>query len=365
MDHWSLLNEEWDLLASLLPEGWREEARARGAIRHDKGTTDPDALLRLLLLHVAGGLSLRSAVARAPELGLPRMSDVALLKRLRSSGEWLRVLARGLFETSRFRRAMPLKGRRLRAVDATRIVEPGKTGSEWRVHYGLDLGSLACDFYELTDVHGGETFRRFPIARGDVVLGDRGYGQRQGVAHVVRHGGDVVVRLNSTNFPLLTARGARFDLLAHLRRLRGRRCRAWAVAFEDAGVRYDARVCAVRKSRFAAEREKEKVRRASRKKHVETRPETLECAEYVVVLTTLSAAELSARDVLALYRARWQIELVFKRMKSLLRIGHLPKKSDDSARAWIHGKLLTALLVESVRDQARFFSPWGFELGAA
>ena len=57
--------------------------------------------------------------------------------------------------------------------------------------------------------------------------------------------------------------------------------------------------------------------------------------------------------------ARWQIELHFKRIKSLLRLGHLPKRSDESARAWIQGKLLTVLLIERLIEDARFFSPWG------
>ena len=39
----------------------------------------------------------------------------------------------------------------------------------------------------------------------------------------------------------------------------------------------------------------------------------------VVVLTTLAAATWAVADVRALYRARWQVELVFKKMKQLLR----------------------------------------------
>jgi IS4 transposase len=66
--------------------------------------------------------------------------------------------------------------------------------------------------------------------------------------------------------------------------------------------------------------------------------------------------------VLDLYRARWQIELCFKRFKSLLGLGHLPKRSDASARAWIEGKLLTVLLIERLVDEARFFPPWGFDI---
>ena len=61
---------------------------------------------------------------------------------------------------------------------------------------------------------------------------------------------------------------------------------------------------------------------------------------------------------------RWQIELAFKRMKSIMGLGHLPKFSEASARAWIHGKLLVALLIERLLDVAEHFSPWGYRLDA-
>lgn len=364
----TLVDEEWGVLATLLPEGWRELARETGAMRRARGEiTSPDALLQLLLLHVATGLSLKQAVARAQVQGLASVTDVALLKRLRSSEGWLRELARRIFEESHFARLATTapEGRRLRAVDATTVEEPGATGTDWRVHYCLSLPDLRCDFYELTDVHGAETYKRVPVAPGDIILGDRGYCQRQGVAHVLQHHGDVIVRLNSTNFPLLAAnRDEPFVLLPNLRRLKGSRPGEWPVRFEATGRRWNARLCALRKSEVAAEQAKKKIMRIASKKGNQLKPDTLEFAEYVFVLATLDRDILGTCEVLDIYRARWQIELCFKRIKSLLRLGHLPKRSDESARAWIQGKLLTVLLVERLITEARFFSPWGFAVAA-
>ena len=324
-------------------------------------------LLQLLLLHVATGLSLKQAVARAQVQGLASVTDVALLKRLRSSEGWLRELARRMFETSRFAGTLTTapRGHRVRAVDATTVEEPGATGTDWRVHYCISLPDLRCDFYELTDVRGAETYKRVPVAPGDIILGDRGYCHREGVAHVLRRGGDVIVRLNSTNFPLLVAdREEPFALLRNLRRLRGCQAGEWSVRFQSAERKWNARLCAVRKTEAAAEKAKKKIQKAASKKHKQLKPDTLEFAEYVFVLTTLDRGLLDTCETLDLYRARWQIELCFKRLKSLLRLGHLPKRSDESARAWIQGKLLTVLLIERLIDEARFFSPWGFDLAA-
>src|SRR3989304_6680366 len=121
------MDEEWEVLARLLPLGWRDLARETGAMPRARGEIpSPEVLLQVLLLHVATGLSLKQAAARAQVQGLAAISDVGLLKRLRSSEAWLRELARRMFGASRFARvgARPPQGRRLRAVDATTGGEP-------------------------------------------------------------------------------------------------------------------------------------------------------------------------------------------------------------------------------------------------
>jgi transposase len=99
------------------------------------------------------------------------------------------------------------------------------------------------------------------------------------------------------------------------------------------------------------------LRRKASKKQMSTKPETLEVAKYVVVFTTRHNA--SAVEILEWYRSRWQIELVFKRLKSLLQLGHLPKHDDRSSRAWLHGKLLVALLTQKLIGIGRDISPCG------
>ena len=357
------LREQWDYLTTLLPPDWRELAKQTGAIKRARGVSDPSTLLQLLLMHAASGLSLRQTAARAKEQGIASVSDVALLKRLRTSGPWLEALTRGMFRESRFgRRAAKVSvGRTIRVVDATTVQEPGATGSSWRVHYSLRLPDLVCDHYELTDDSGRETYTRFAVNRGEVILGDRGYANRTGAAHVVDHGAHFVVRLNHGSFPLLHPTGdEKFDVAAHLRKLRGKKPGVWLVAFEHKGKRYAGRLCATRKTAAAAALARRKLLKEAGGKRDRLQPETLEMTRFVVVLTSLPWPEYSTADVLELYRARWQVELAFKRMKSLMQVGHVPKKNDASARAWIEAKLLAVLLVERLLEEARAISPWGY-----
>ena len=250
------------------------------------------------------GLSLRQAAARAQVTGIADLSDVALMKRLRGSEKWLHALASRMYLSSPFY-APPSgapPGRRVRVVDATNVSEPGSTGTDWRIHYVLQIPSLECDFFEVTDVSGGETYTRLPVHAGDVILGDRGYAHREGVAFVLRNGGDVVVRLNANSFPVLQG-GQPFSLLDAVRTLVGHEPGEWRVQFEANRERYDARICAIRKSDEAAQRAKRQVSKAAAKKRRQVQPETLEMAEYIVVLTTLSEQTPSAQ-VLEFYRNR-------------------------------------------------------------
>jgi hypothetical protein len=94
-----------------------------------------------------------------------------------------------------------------------------------------------------------------------------------------------------------------------------------------------------------------------------TRQGTLELAKYVIVFTTRSSG--STADVLRLYRMRWQIELVFKRLKSIAQLGHVPKHDDRSSRAWLYGKLLVTLLAQKSIRIGGDISPSGCPISAA
>jgi hypothetical protein len=358
--------ESWEVIRKVFPSDLDAIARQSGSLCRARKVGDAETLLRLLLMH-GGGLSLEQTVRRAREQGLGRLSAVALFKRLRRSAALLQQLAGQLLQQvqQRGQPAAPWPGGyRFRLIDATTIKEPGPTGSCWRLHYSLRLPDLDCDHFELTDLQAGESFKRWQASADEVLLADRAYAHREAVGALLDQGVKVVVRLKGRSFPLLTGSGEErpFDLLAHLRTLQVGQVKEWQVYFRFGERCWPIRLCALRKSRLAAERAKRKARRKAQRKQHQVQADTLELSEYVFVLTNLEAEAWSATNILELYRCRWQIELAFKRLKSLLKLGHLPKKDPDSARAWMQLKLLLALVIEKLCDDARFFSPWGYRL---
>ena len=355
--------DDWEIICSFLPEGWKEQARRCGALTRARGITGAEALLRLLLIHVATGCSLAETAVRARQMGWGQLNASAVYKRLRSAEEWLRWMAERM--RARLGMVTPPGSQRVRAVDATAISEPGSTGTDWRIHYAINLSSLQCDFFLLTDVSGGETWRRFPVAAGDIMLGDRGYANPKGVHHVTQAHADVVVRLNRQALPLFDERGEGLNAVHVARPLKPRECREWAAWVKNDSKGIPGRLLAVRRSRPAAEYARRRLKRLANKKQASVSGKSLEAAQYFFLWTSLPSSSWGRQGVLELYRSRWQIELAFKRMKSIMGLGHLPKKDPESCRAWLHGKLLTSLLVEALMGAARTLSPWGYELARA
>jgi Transposase DDE domain len=356
-------DESWAVVRALLPDNLEEVARQTGLVKRLRGFDNAELILRLLLMH-GSGLSLEQAAARAAEQGLAKISAVTLFNRLQQSEAFLGFLAKHVLSglQQRLGAGRWPQGLKYRIIDATEVTEPGATGSNWRVHYSLRLPELACDHFEVTDYRQGETFKRWGFAPDEVALADRAYSHREALAGLLEGGTRFVVRLNTSVFALENAHGHRRNLLKLVKPLKVGHAAEWDLWFSWAKRRYPVRLCAVRKSAAAAARSQAKAHRRAQQERVHLRERTLEFAQFVLVLTSLEATVWTSAAVLELYRCRWQVELAFKRLKSLLQLGHLPKKDPAGARAWMQMKLLLALLVERLLFDAEFIFPWGYAL---
>jgi len=361
----NLLEGQWEYLLSMLPAKVDLEASARdkGALLRRRVVRSAETLLHLALAYCCG-LSLRQTSCWADLQGLGKLSQVGVMKCLRRSSAWLEFLV--VTKLSERAECRQIQGLRLRLVDATTVSAPGSQGTDWRVHLGFDLGSLSIDAVELTGAEGGESLSRFQIGAQEVLIGDRGYAHRRGLWSVRQGGGDFLVRSNWQNLPLQTPEGERFDLLRSARSLSETEVGEFSV--QTVATRKEpamaARMIIQRKSDEAAEQAREKIRKEARKKGRAVDPRTLEAAGYIFLLTSLPAAQLKASEVLELYRFRWQVELAFKRLKSLWGFGSVPAKDPGLARTYIYAKLLIAVLVEDLTQEAlRATPPWGVRGG--
>jgi len=368
MEAQEILTHEWPFLLSYIPSGFDLDASAfeSGALRRKREVDSASSLLRLVLAYGFCGLSLRQTAAWAQAAQLADLSDVALLKRFRHAAPWLgQILGSKLAERASPTQALPRRFH-LRVVDATSISRPGSAGTDWRVHLGYNLDNLAIDSIDLTDAHGGESLLRFTAEPDEILIGDRTYATRKGLWSVRQSQAHFIVRLGWRNLPLCAPDGSPFSLLSFLRDLPDglpRTCSVHTAPDQFHQIpAIPCRLVGLRKTEAAAEAARKEALRDCSRKGRSVDPRTLEAAGYTFLLTSLDDDAASAEEVLELYRFRWQIEIAFKRLKSLLALDKLPARQPELARTFIFAKLLAALLLDDFTAQFLAFSPWGFRL---
>jgi hypothetical protein len=241
--------------------------------------------------------------------------------------------------------ALP-SGLRISVLDASTISAPGEKGVTWRIHLVLDLVNWQMRGLRLTDVQTGETLLNFDFVQGEVVLTDRGYCHREGVAQLIEQGAAPVVRCQPQQFPLETREGESLDVAAALGDCAPGETRTLAVQFTFEKKTYPIYLHAYRLPEQAAAAARRRRWQAAKKGKYTPSATSLFLAEFVLLVTTVPPEVLSAETLLALYRCRWQVELLFKQFKSLLNLDEVrARKGSVLGQVWLHGKMLYACLL--------------------
>jgi len=341
----------------------RDSAREHGAFIRPRGVRDATDVLRLCLMYGPGGMSLR--VLAAAEMGMADVSDVAMLNRIRGAADWLEVLCGQQFARAQHKAraaaaaSHPGADRAIRIVDSSLITGPG--GVKWRLHASYDPVSKRLTAAAFTPGKVGERLDLLPVEKHDIVLGDRGYPQPDGLRNTADKHADPLVRVTWNSVTLSDADGQPLDWMAlcriateqggldmsvRLHKLRG--------SFEPVAMRLIFIPKTAEAAAHAIEKARHKNRAGSRKR---IDPRTIACAHHLILLTTLPEEICSPAQAGALYRMRWQVEMAFKRMKSLMKIGRLPALDRDLARAWLNAHLPAAMLTEDIVDPDDDFPP--------
>jgi hypothetical protein len=363
------------MTATDLPQGWTWEgvlsrleqhadlegsARAYGAIVRVRVIRTAAQLLRLVLAYVLSGLSLRSTAAWAEAAGQASLSDVALLKRLRRCGPWLAELVGTLGAAVNPEASCGDDGRRIVAVDATAICSPGGKHKSYRLlHTVYDVGAQRFASTQVTDRSVAERLDVGVIEKGDIRLGDKIYGRYRDLAAVAAVGADYVVRLSANALKLETANGKPLKRAALCKCAERAGIQDVAVQICDKQGRapLKARLIVLALPPAQAEAARRLMRKNARKARYTPSAEALVTAGCMMLVTSLDSKSWPARRVLDLYRRRWQVELAFKRLKSLLDLEQLRAFDGALVSAWIHAVLLVALLIELERPSTRIEAP--------
>lgn len=339
-------NSTFSSVVQELPFGMMARAREFEAFRRSRAVENPAELMRAVLLYSGLDYSLREVAANFTRLGR-RLSDEAVRKRLSGCEAWLEAMLQEM---------LPLQEKRIKAgvrrlilIDGTTIQAPGARTSDYRVHLGWDCIEQKFVHSLVTDNRTAESLKLYEWQPGDVVIADAAYATAQQLGPVKEKGAEYIVRCAAANIRLFSGvcGEIRVDVVEELRRSKSKPAVSLRVWIKSENTLQPAYLHAFRLPDEAAAEVRVRLRKCSVKRGTKTKPETIYLAGWMLLLTSIEPEKMSAETVAKLYRSRWQIEMVIKRLKSLLKIDALrAKRGSRLARVYLLGKIIYALMIE-------------------
>ena len=335
-------------------------ARQSGAFRRAREIKSPQILLRLILFYVCQAPTSIRLVAEmaAVHLGI-FVSDQAIRMRFLKSRDFIKAVV--LDKLNEF----PLEpesspGLEIRLGDATHVCAPGAKGTQHRLHVSYDPHKARFTSIQLTDEKEGECASRMPLNEGILWLGDRAYGHAKDLISIRARGAHALVRFHPQSTHLADVDDDSYLSPERIERmLRKQPMLDMRVVIKEKGSNpTPARAVAVPLPDEKAARARQQVIASAKKKGKQPSKVTLKLAGYAFLLTTLKKHQVSAKRLVRWYGLRWQIELLFKRWKSIFDLDEVNKASQALRELQIWARLLMVVLCQDMRLLLTSTSEW-------
>lgn len=292
-------------LIDLLPEDYEKECYEKKAIRRKRMIKTPLDLIVLLLYYLYDNHSLVDVSQFAILKNIGNISDTALIKKFIQCKDWILWMISKMIpnEIIHYKKPAELEPYHVIAVDASNIVQKGAIKKTWHLHYGIDLFSLTCNQFKLTEQSTGESLKNFEIKEKDLIIADRAYGTITSIEHCLKSGGEFMIRIKNKPFHLYNQHGEKILLSDWLKTV-GRKAAEITIYIKSSNKRrIPLRICAVKKTKEEIGIEEKRLQRLESKKQITYSEDTKFTHQFMFVITSLPAS-VSAEKVLEFYRLR-------------------------------------------------------------
>lgn len=357
-------------LLQVLPQGFEQKATRCHAFQRARKVKSPLELFKLIMLYCGFDFSLRSCAGTFAQT-YGSISDEAVKKRLTACIHWIKETLNDLLC---LQHTHPHGDLKFIVVDGSTVQEPGATQISYRLHLAMDLMSLSWTDAVLTTDKIGENLQHYQLREGYVLIADRGYNCAKTIMPIVDQGADVIVRYSPNSMPVYTFdesnKKTKIDWQQQLSRNPDQKqvIEGYMVLGNQ---RIKGYVHAYPRTAHHAKEERRIMLKKANQGGSKPRSQTLYLTGWMLIFSTIPPNIITTEEIQNLYKARWQIELAIKRLKSILNIDLLrAKKGSQLAQVYLLGKLLYATLLEKINskiyvnygvgefDSTRTLSPW-------
>jgi len=346
-------------LQKKLPTGYGEKCYELKAIERNREIKSGEDLMLLNMTYLSQKCSLIEISEISRLNGIADMSDVAYMKRFAKCNEWFKWVISEIKPgiMTGYRLPSGLSSYRPIAIDMTKVTSKGAVKKTYHLHYATDIFNMTSTQYNITNEKTGESLLNFTVEPNDLIIGDRGYGKKKGIEYCLNCGGHFIFRVKNKAFNLYNEDKKVIDILDFLNTVTDASASERTVYIETSTKELmPLRLCAIKKTAQNIVQSNKKLRRRESRRQMKISEETKKTHDYIFILTSLPA-NISADEILEAYRYRWQVELYFKRLKSIMDFGDLPKKNEEAMMTWLNGKLMVALIIELIISEVDF-SPY-------
>lgn len=335
--------QSWKDIEAELPRNWRDLAVQHGFCT-SADAPDLPCKLRQILVLAANSTSLRTTVSLFAAAALRAVSHVTLHNWFRAAPAFLAALLLALLDPKGRFAPRRWAGYRVRAVDASTVQRPGAKGATARLHCAIELNDMSLSECTVTDVKTGESLLNFRTGKDTLDLCDRGYSNAASIQAAVDQEGDILVRWNPFSLPLRkTGKDERIRARLLAETLREGEVDEWAAQVRPKGRPKPIPVRLII-ARLPADKASQARERARVEHDGKPSAEVLFLAGFVMLVTTVPSTRLGTAQLIELYRLRWQVELHFKREKSIGGLDRLPNFIAATITSWILAKLVLSEL---------------------
>ena len=189
------------------------------------------------------------------------------------------------------------------------------------------------------------------LQRGDLLLFDQGYFKLSTLAAIITKGAFFLTRFlvrTVVNDPITQTR---IDLPKRLSQFEGHAFEMDVLIGGDKVPKVPCRLVALRVSEQIANERRRRLKNEARKKGRAVSKHHLRMCDWTLLTTNVPRRWLPLEVVRVLYTVRWQIELLFKQLKSILRVHQSDTGKEDRLRCELYGKLIGAVLIHRIHAE--------------